>query len=114
MGVYHFLKGIKGWQLKQEKSRESNELILRDAEVLLKVLPIQENEVEIKMETLPFRKAGLLELVRIGTASPGGGYYRWFNRKGKLIQAELWLCDLPLLLFGDIPDKIFLRIIHTV
>jgi hypothetical protein len=65
--------------------------------------------VTIEVDTQPFEKAVELELIAHGDENSGGGCYRMRNRLGKVIQQELWLCDVPLLLFGDIPERIYLK-----
>jgi hypothetical protein len=61
------------------------------------------------MDTEPFEGADLLELDQLGSPTEGGGYYRLFSRMGKLIAQALWLCDISLHIFGDIPERIYIR-----
>ena len=96
--------------LKNTKTTHSEETILEDADHLFELMAQGKGEVMVQVEKEPFHKSAVLKLTSLCTTSPGGGYYQLFNHRGKLILSRLWLCDMPLVLFGDIPEKIFVKI----
>lgn len=66
------------------------------------------SRVNISIDTKPLKKSSVLELV---TTEPqnGNGCYRLLDKKGVLVKDHLDLSDLELLLFGEYPERIYLR-----
>lgn len=64
--------------------------------------------INISIDTRPLKKAAVLEL-ETDSGPEGGGCYRLLDRKGVLVKDHLELSDLDLLLFGEYPQRIYLR-----
>jgi hypothetical protein len=112
--AYTFVKEEDGWYLtttdQPDAAVHSALSLLSDGvHRLLDFVARGRKMVTLTMDTKPFEGADLLELTELGSPAEGGGYYRLFSRFGKLISQALWLCDISLLIFGDIPERIYIR-----
>lgn len=67
------------------------------------------SKIDISIDTRPLKKASVLELEPLTEHRDMGGYYRLRDRKGVLLKNHLGLSDLGLLLFGEFPERIYLR-----
>lgn len=67
------------------------------------------SKVNISIDTRPLKKAAVLELEAPAESREVGGYYRLRDKKGILVKDHLGLSDLGLLLFGEFPERIYLR-----
>lgn len=67
------------------------------------------SKVDISIDTRPLREASVLELETATAPGDPGGCYRLLDRKGTLLKDHLNLSDLDLLLFGEYPERIYLR-----
>ena len=76
---------------------------------LLELLSGGNETVTIAADTRPFEKAMELELVAHDDTAADTGCYRIRNQQGKLIPCELWLSDVPLFIFGELPERIYIR-----
>lgn len=76
---------------------------------LLDTVARGKNRVTVTMNTESFERADLLELIELGGAPKGGGYYLMHTCRGKAINKKMWLCDVLLFVFGDIPERIYVR-----
>jgi hypothetical protein len=112
--AYTFVKEEDGWYIttpdQPDAAGNTTLSLLSDAaHRLLDFVARGRNKVILSMDTEPFEGADLLELDQLGSPTEGGGYYRLFSRMGKLIAQALWLCDISLHIFGDIPERIYIR-----
>ena len=112
--AYTFVKEENHWYISapedtHEHDRSAFSLLSDGVHRLLDFVARGRNKVTLTLDTEPFEGADLLELTELGTDEKGGGYYRLFSRMGKLIAQTLWLCDISLLVFGDIPERIYIR-----
>ena len=67
------------------------------------------SKVFISIDTKPLKKAAVLELEPDTETPELTGCYRLLDRKGALVKDHLDLSDLDLLLFGEFPERIYLR-----
>lgn len=89
----------KGKQLATEIAAMADELITR--------ISGRRNRFTLKLHTLPFEGARVLELDEICNSPQGGAWYRISHARYKV--QRLWICDTSLLVFGDLPPRIFFQ-----
>ncbi len=113
MNTYSFTKENNGWYItftEDLKDFIKSELaLLEGTDPLLDMLANGKESLTLTIATTPFEKALELNLTQTCDAPLGGGYYQMKNQKGKVIEQQLWLCDVPLCVFGDIPEQIFVK-----
>jgi hypothetical protein len=112
--AYTFIKEDNHWYItapehSSPEDRSAYSVLSDGVHRLLDFVARGRKKVTLTMDTEPFDGADLLELTALGSPTEGGGYYRLFSRMGKLIAQTLWLCDISLLVFGDIPERIYIR-----
>lgn len=112
--AFTFVKEENHWYISvpedtHEHDRSAFSLLSDGVHRLLDFVARGRNKVTLTLDTEPFEGADVLELTELGSPEKGGGYYRLFSRMGKLIAQTLWLCDISLLVFGDIPERIYIR-----
>lgn len=61
------------------------------------------------LHTAPFEGARMLELEELCTGPDGGAWYRLPTSKAPGHQHRIWVCDSSLVIFGDLPQRIFFR-----
>jgi hypothetical protein len=105
MITHTFLRSERWWTLQEKAKRE---LIASD-DAILEVMANGCRKMTLCLSTLPFGKADMLDLKELYTAPKGGGFYIMQTYKGRTFEKQLWLCDLPLLVFGDLPEKIYVQ-----
>jgi len=83
--------------------------IVSGADIMLDIIAGKENEITLELDTAPFPDAEELILTELGDPRLGAGYYHMKQFENKEIDKYLWLCDVTRFVFGDIPEKIYLR-----
>lgn len=76
---------------------------------LLAWISRRRNRFTVLLDTLPFDGARVLELDELCTGPEGGAYYRLITGRNNQ-ERRLWVCDTSLLVFGDLPPRIFFRL----
>ena len=114
MNTYSFTKEKGKWYINlKDDLREFNKselVLLEGSRPLLDFLSNEKKKVTLAIDVTPFDKAYSLELTQMSDGpAGGGGYYELRDYRGRVLQEELWLSDIPLFVFGDIPEHIFLR-----
>ena len=113
MNTYTFIKESGSWHIDfpacQPEFSKGDLALLEGAAVLLDFLSKGRPYVTFTIDTEPLEKALALELLQHGEAPRGGGYYQMRNHRGRVLEPEVWLCDIPLFVFGDIPNRIYVR-----
>ncbi|OLY91730.1 hypothetical protein SAMN05444008_10314 [Cnuella takakiae] len=61
------------------------------------------------LHTQPFEGARMLELVEMCTGPEGGAFYRVSAQRSPS-EHRIWVCDTSLLVFGDLPQRIFFKL----
>jgi hypothetical protein len=114
MNTYTFFKKNGCWYMGSQVNFHSKSAIIEGCGYLLDHLARNQNEVTLTFDIKPFEHASLLEISSRCRSPIGGGYYILYNRMGRLIKSSIWLCNLPLLLFRSLPERIFLRVHHVL
>lgn len=71
-------------------------------------------KVRLRLGTAPLENADLLELIEVCEAPRGGGIYHFFSSRNSASHSLFWICDLALLVFGDVPPKIYVQRLEAV
>lgn len=114
MNIYTFVKKNGGWKVysSSHSSPERNYTGMprvEGAETILNFMSAGANKVTLAMNTEPFEQASTLELLQSCQPFLDGGYYVLREYEGKEINYQMWLSDVTRYIFGDIPDKIYIR-----
>ena len=112
--VYHFYKKENQWFIDLPKyvlnGGEDADLEMVDgADELLNLMASGKRKVSIQMDVVYFDGADTLELEKICEAPKGGGYYRLLTFRSSPFNKKIWLCDVTLFVFGDLPEKIYIK-----
>lgn len=114
VNTHSFIKEDKQWfidlpdYLNQGGSKKDLEMIDGVDELLTQVAG-SKKKVTLILDTNPFDGADLLELIEMCEAPKGGGYYLMHSCNNYLVNKRLWICDILLFVFGDLPEKIYLK-----
>lgn len=76
---------------------------------LLKMLAAKEVQVTLTIDTQPFAGAEVLELVDLCAAPRGGAIYLMEKCNQHEVNALIWICDIALFVFGDMPEQIYIK-----
>lgn len=112
--VYNFLKQQGRWYidlpeyLEQGGSKGDLEMVA-GADQMLDAMARGKKKVSLELDRESFDGADLLELVELCEAPKGGGYYILHTFGGRAIAKKMWLCDVVLFVFGDMPERIFVK-----
>ena len=103
--TYTFCRSEQGWHIAEASQRD----VISRSEEVLDVIADGIKTVSLSLSVHPFAQADVLRLHKLCHAPKGGGYYILQTYRGRSYNRKMWLCDLPLLLFGDFPEKIYIR-----
>ena len=113
MKTYTFIKKRGQWFLNLPLDlREFNETPyahVENAGGALDEIAAGENRLSLKMDVKPLKSASVLELEGFSETKGMEGFYRLRTNEGRLLKNHLPLSDLSLLLYGELPDCIYLR-----
>ena len=110
--TYSFLRENGRWYIHLAETENQgwtkNDLELVDGgHKLLNKISHGMSKVTLQLSTEPFDGADVLELVDQCEAPKGGGIYLMESCHGEA--SFIWICDIALLVFGDMPDAIYVR-----
>ncbi len=83
--------------------------LVEGAQTMLNTVARGMNCICLKLDTEPFEGADRMELVQHCEAPRGGAYYIMNTCNGRPINKKMWICDLNLFVFGDMPQGIYFR-----
>ncbi|MCU7551032.1 hypothetical protein OCK74_18075 [Chitinophagaceae bacterium LB-8] len=113
MNTFSFTKENGTWYINLKNDlkifNKSDFVLLEGSTPLLDYLSNEKKNITLAIDTIPFDKAFNLQLTQMSNSPAGGGYYELRDHRGRVIQEEVWLSDIPLFVFGDIPEHIYLR-----
>lgn len=112
--MYAFYKADGGWyiDLPEYISRGGKKEDLRmkaGTDRLLKMLSAGRRQVTLLIDTEPFGGAEVMELVDLCSAPKGGGIYLVETCNGVQVNELIWICDIALFVFGDLPAQIYIK-----
>lgn len=76
---------------------------------LLKMLGSGKGQVTLLIDTEPFAGAEVMRLIDLCPAPKGGGIYLMETRNGVQVNEQIWICDIALFVFGDLPAQIYIK-----
>src|SRR5688572_19708647 len=114
MESHSFYKNGLAWYIDLprylEQGGEIGDLQMIDgADKMLEILSNGAQKVQLDISTDPFEGADVLTLIEKCDPFIGGGNYLFKDYNGREINQHLWLCQVTEFVFGDIPDKIYVR-----
>jgi hypothetical protein len=113
MNTFSFTKENGTWYINLQHDlkifNKSDFVVLEGSTPLLDFLSNEKKKLTLAIDIIPFDKAFKLSLTQMSESPSGGGYYELSDHRGRVLHEEIWLCDIPLFVFGDMPEHIFLR-----
>lgn len=114
MNTYTFIKKEGNWQLElsnhtYKEERTSYVPVTDGANTILNLVSAGKNQVSLLMEKEPFDNADVLELQQSCEPFLRGGYYLLHEYNGRVIDHAMWLSDVPKVVFGSIPERIYFK-----
>lgn len=106
--VYNFVKKDNCWFVVSGSANKLSELP-EGARAVLNSVAGGRNAIRLKMDTEYFEGADSLTLLELCDGPRGGAYYMMQTCNGKNLFRKMWVCDLTLFVFGDMPESIYLR-----
>lgn len=94
--------------LEQGWSKQDLEMV-EGADKLLNTIASGRNRVSLRLSTEPFEGADVLELMEHCPAPKGGAVYLLETCHGKDVGSYIWICDIALFVFGDMPEHIYFQ-----
>lgn len=79
------------------------------ADTMLEMMAAGNDRVTIELDRKPFNGADELKLLEVCDPSLGGGIYIMETFEGKKLMHQMWLCAVTEFVFGDLPEKIFVK-----
>ena len=114
MRQYRFVREGAGWFIDLPEylaagGSKGDLAMVAGADTMLDTMAAGKNEVEVELDTDYFPHADELALVEVCDPSLGGGYYVLQTYLGQPLQHRMWLCAVTEFVFGDLPEKIYVR-----
>jgi hypothetical protein len=114
MKTYRFIKEGRDWYIDLpefiENGGSKGDLqMVEGADKMLDVISEGKDEVSLFIDEVSFE--GSDELILTERCDPyiGGGYYILKIFEGKEINQNMWLCAVTEYVFGNLPEKIFIK-----
>jgi hypothetical protein len=112
--TYKFVKTGDEWFIDLpeyiEQGGSASDLQMIDgADTMLDVMADKSASVTLTLSREPFDGADELVLTEKCDPDIGGGYYLMKRYKGQEINQSMWLCHVTEFVFGDLPERIFVR-----
>lgn len=114
MKVHRFVHEDSGWYIDlpvyiAQGGSKGDLQMIDGADTLLDMIAGEETEVSLQIDRHHFPGADQLTLTGLCDPLIGGGNYHLKTFEGKKVAKDLWLCDVTRFVFGDIPEKIFVK-----
>ncbi|HVG41094.1 MAG TPA: DUF6717 family protein [Chitinophagaceae bacterium] len=112
--IFSFIKEDGSWFIDLpmyllDGGKKSDLEMLEGAAELLQMMARGKNKVSMIIDNEPFDGADILDLIELCDAPKGGGYYKMHTCRGRKVNKEIWLRDVTLFVFGDMPQKIYVK-----
>jgi hypothetical protein len=106
--VFSFTKEDNCWFASTSSAGRLHKLP-EGARAVLNTIAEGSKAIRLKMDTEYFEGADCLTLEELCPFPQGGAYYLMHTSNGKSVAKRMWVCDLALFVFGDMPEHIYLR-----
>jgi hypothetical protein len=81
--------------------------MVQGADTMLDLVSDYKNECNLILSDKPFEGADTIKLVTDLSNSVGGGDYQMENYKGEEINQEMWICEVVVHVFEQLPSVIY-------
>lgn len=114
MKTYRFKKEDDKWyidlpQFLEAGGNKADLQMVEGADTMLDLMADQKNEVRLQLSMTEFKDADKLDLKERCDPSVGGGYYIMELYEGRKIELLMWLCGVTEWVFGELPERIFVK-----
>ncbi|GAA4339153.1 DUF6717 family protein [Flaviaesturariibacter amylovorans] len=114
MQRHTFIRQFGGWYIDlpeyiAQGGSKADLAMVAGADTLLDMIAAGHDQVTLDIDAAPFEGADELRLLRVCAPETGGGDYVMEAFEGRRIDQELWLCDVTLFVFGDLPERVYIR-----
>ena len=114
MKQHRFVRENMGWYIDLpeylEQGGDKGDLqMISGADTMLDIIAQGSGEVVLQIDIDPFEGADELVLTELCDPILGGGYYYMEKFENKEVKKDLWLCDVTRFVFGNIPERIYIR-----
>jgi hypothetical protein len=116
--AYRFYKDEQGWfiDLPDWEGELCDLQMVAGADTFLDLLSQGENETYLILSNEPFENCEMLKFEHYGRLESWefgeGAWYRLKTYQGQPHDLKMWLCDVTKFLFGDLPDKIYFKLLN--
>jgi len=114
MKTHRFIREGIGWYIDlpdylAQGGDKGDLQMVSGADTMLDIIAEKENEVTLQIDTESFDDSDELVLTELCDPILGGGYYYMKKFEEKIVNKDLWLCEVTRFVFGDIPEKIYIK-----
>jgi hypothetical protein len=113
MDTYKFIKEETGrWyiDLPEWTGQKADLEMVAGADTMLDYVGGGAKEVSLILAKEPFEGSAPLKLIHdYSKESGGGGIYLLENYEGKMLNQEMWLCEVTEYVFGKLPEWIYFK-----
>lgn len=114
MKTYTFNKEGRDWYIDlpefiEQGGSKGDLQMVEGADTMLEIMSNSGSSVVLTIDRTPFNGADVLDLVERCDPYVGGGYYKLHKFEEKVFDKTMWLCGVTEFVFGDLPQKIFVK-----
>lgn len=114
MQSYRFIKTGSEWYIDlpeylAQGGTQGDLQMVEGADKMLDMMAGGAGSVTLSIAKEPFDKADMLSLTEKCDPYIGGGYYLMKDYEGEEVNRTMWLCQVTEFVFGELPEKIYLR-----
>jgi len=117
MKTHTFIKDDSGWYIDLPEyiangGDKGDLAMVLGADTMLDIMSGGNSSVTLDIDESPFDGADLLLRTEICDPVVGGAMYLLKCWEGKTVDQTMWLCSVTEFVFGNLPEKIFIRSSH--
>jgi hypothetical protein len=117
MDTHRFYKDGRSWYIDLpaylEQGGNRGDLQMVDgADTMLEIMARGGEEVTVLISRDPFEGSDELILTEKCDSFVGGGYYLLKEYEGQIINQQMWLCAVTEFVFGDLPNRIYVKMVN--
>lgn len=114
MNTYRFVKEGGSWYIDlpeylAQGGSEGDLQMVEGADTMLDIMSEGAPDVTLAIDREPFDGSDMLRLVERCDPYIGGGYYFFETFEGRIVNQRMWLCAVTEFVFGDLPEKIYVK-----
>lgn len=114
MKTFRFIKRGRDWyidlpQYIEQGGSEGDLQMVEGADSMLDIMAGNADKVTLRIDQEPFEGADFLQLMERCDPYIGGGYYKLETYEGEEINRTMWLCGVTEFVFGDLPERIYVK-----